>query len=230
MSRIPSLLALLVAGAVASACSGDNPNELKGSAGSADPAAATDIEGTEPETTSSSGASGASGSSGTSSSSSSGSSGGSDAGTDSAPPKPKNAFDGAPAYAAKVGPTTRKAGHDFANATPRTNPAGRPCLNCHGASGGAPTFSAAGTVYVGTTPASSVEVRVVGDDGKTYSAFTDADGNFFFRAATQFIEFPAMTGARNASGARLMAGLPTSGNCNQCHSAAGSAGRIVVGP
>lgn len=230
MARVASLLGLVLAGALASACSGDDPNELKGSSSIAP---ASDVDDTEPEASSSSGSSGStSGSSGASSGSSgtSGTSGTTDAGTDGAAPKPKNAFDGAAAYAAKVGPTTRKAGHDFANATPRTNPAGRPCLNCHGASGGAPTFSAAGTVYVGTTPASSVEVRVVGDDGKTYSAFTDADGNFFFRAATQFIEFPAMTGARNASGARLMAGLPTSGNCNQCHSAGGGAGRIVVGP
>lgn len=230
MARIASLAALLVAGAFASACSGDNPNELTGSA---DRGQGTDTDGTQPA--SSSGASGSSTSSSSSSSSSSGSSssgssGTPDAGTDTGAPKPKDAFDGAPAFAAKLGPTTRKAGHNFANATPTTNPAGRACLNCHGAAGGAPTFSAAGTVYVGATPASSVEVRVVGNDGKAYSAFTDADGNFFFRNATQLIEFPAMVGARNASGERLMAGLPTSGNCNQCHGSGGGAGRIVVGP
>lgn len=143
--------------------------------------------------------------------------------------KPASAFTGAPAYAAKLGPATRKAGHSFAKNTPQTNPAGKACLDCH-AGGGAPAFAAAGTVYEGAKPAASVEVRVFGADGVARSAFTNADGNFFFRAAGQPLAFPALAGVRNATGTTLMTGHATKGNCNECHSVAGGAGRIVVTP
>jgi len=150
-----------------------------------------------------------------------------DAGT----PKPKDAFDGAPAYVAQTGPSTRQSGHNFGSNTPKTNPAGRACLNCHGDSGGAPTFAAAGTVYEGTKPAVGAEVRAIDAEGTAYSAYTDADGNFFFRAtATALLELPAMVGARSAKGTRLMSTAAPKGNCNECHSTAGGAGRIVVGP
>ena len=62
------------------------------------------------------------------------------------PPKP-TVFTGAPAYAATAGPTTRIAQHNFAGATPTTNPAGRPCMQCHGAAGPAPRFLIAGTIW-----------------------------------------------------------------------------------
>jgi len=144
-----------------------------------------------------------------------------------------NAFTGAPAYASQTGPTTRKAQHDFPANTPRTNPAGQACLRCHRAGGNATEFSAAGTVYqnaTGTTPAASVEVRAVGADGNKYSAYTNADGNFFFPASTKFVDVPAAVGARNASSTRLMVERATNGNCNNCHSTAGGAGRLVVSP
>ncbi len=143
---------------------------------------------------------------------------------------PKDAFGGAGAYAAMSGPVTRKAAHSFLANAPKTNPAGQACLTCHGTSGGALAFAAAGTVYAGAAPAPSVEVRAVGKDGKAYSAYTDADGNFFFLAAAAPIAFPAMVGARNASGPRLMTALSQNGSCNGCHSAPGGAGHIVVTP
>jgi hypothetical protein len=145
--------------------------------------------------------------------------------------KPKNAFEGAPAYAPQAGPSTRQAGHSFNGNTPKTNPAGKPCLNCHGAGGGAPTFAAGGTVYDGAKVAANVEVRVVdATTGKAYSAFTNADGNYFFPAASLPATFPALVGVRNAAGTRLMASPAPKGNCNECHSIAGGAGRIVVTP
>lgn len=144
--------------------------------------------------------------------------------------KPKNAFEGAPAYAAQTGPSARQGGHAFAANTPKTNPAGRPCLNCHDGNGGAPEFAAAGTVFDGAKGAASVEVRVVGDDGVARSAFTDADGNFFFRASTQGLVFPALAGARDDGATKLMSSRATKGNCNECHSIAGGAGRLVVTP
>lgn len=160
-----------------------------------------------------------------------------DGGADSAAPdaardaaRPKDAFEGAPTYVAKVGPGTRKGGHSFAKNTPVTNPAGKACLDCHGASGGAPTFAAAGTIYQGAAPASGVEVRAVGTDGAAYSAYTDADGNFFFRAAAAPIAFGSLMGARSATTTKLMTSLAANGNCNACHSVAGGAGHIVVTP
>jgi hypothetical protein len=151
-----------------------------------------------------------------------------DAGFDAA--KPKDAFGGAPAYAGASGPDTRKAGHNFNSNTPKTNPAGKACLNCHGASGPAPAFAAGGTIFAGTTPAANVEVRAIGTDGKAYSAYTNADGNFFFRAAASPIAFESMMGARTATTTMLMTGTAPNGNCNNCHSIAGGAGPIVLTP
>lgn len=145
------------------------------------------------------------------------------------PPKP-TAFTGAPAYAATAGPTTRIAQHNFAGATPTTNPAGRPCMQCHGAAGPAPRFSIAGTIYKDATgaPAGSVEVRVVGSDGVARTTYSNADGNFFFRAATGAVAFPAKVGARDADTTKVMTIDAANGNCNSCHRAAGTSSPLVV--
>lgn len=147
---------------------------------------------------------------------------------DSGENKPKNAFAGAPGFLPQLGMSARQAGHSFNANTPKSNPAGRACLNCHGG-GGAPAFAAAGTIYDGVAPAASVEVRAYGADGKAYSAYTDADGNFFIRATTQ-LTLPAFVGVRNATSTRVMGSAASKGNCNECHSTAGGAGRILVGP
>ncbi len=141
-----------------------------------------------------------------------------------------NAFTSAGAYAATAGPSTRKAGHDFAGATPTTNPAGRPCLQCHGSGGPAPRFAFAGTVYKDATgtPAPRVQVRVVGADGVARTAFTDADGNFFFRFASGAVKFPALAGARDGDTAELMTNTTANGNCNSCHRAGGTEPQLVV--
>lgn len=146
------------------------------------------------------------------------------------PPAKTTAFTGAPAYVATTGPTTRIAAHDFANATPRTNPAGRPCMQCHGAGGPAPRFLIAGTVYKDATgtPAPQVEVRVVGADGVARTTYSNDDGNFFFRAATGAVMFPAKVGARDADTTKVMTIDAANGNCNSCHRAAGSTPPLVV--
>jgi hypothetical protein len=83
-------------------------------------------------------------------------------------------------------------------------------------------------VYDGATPASSVEVRAIGAAGAAESAYTDADGNFYFRTGVQPIAFPAMVGVRNAKATRVMSSAPPKGSCNECHSVAGGAGHILV--
>ncbi len=137
-----------------------------------------------------------------------------------------SAFAGADPYAATTGPSAREAGH---GANP--NPAGRGCLNCHGAAGNATRFTFAGTVYrdaAGTMPSAQVEVRAVDQAGKARSVFTDADGNFFLPLAPDgALTFPARVGARNAATTALMNANFMNGNCNGCHKA-GTSGRLVV--
>jgi hypothetical protein len=146
------------------------------------------------------------------------------------PPAKPGAFTGAAAYAATAGPTTRIAAHNFAGAMPTTNPAGRPCMQCHGAAGPAPRFVIAGTIYKDATgtPAAQVEVRVVGSDGVARTTYSNADGNFFFRAATGAVAFPAKVGARDADTTKLMTIDAANGNCNSCHRAAGTSSPLVV--
>jgi hypothetical protein len=147
---------------------------------------------------------------------------GSDAKVEAGPPP--NAFTGAPAYASKLGPTTRKTAHPFTNDDPR----GRPCLNCHG--GSATSFAFAGTVYANTagTPAARVEVRVRDVNGKALSAWTNADGNFFFLLEPDGdLVLPGHAGIRTATAMKLMSGGAQNGNCNFCHTP-GDAGRLVV--
>lgn len=137
------------------------------------------------------------------------------------------AFAGAAAYTAKLGPSTidtsgKGNGHLSFNAA--GNPAGKACLSCHDGTGksGAPAFLFAGTVYAdkaATKPAVKAEVRILGADGKGLSAYTDANGNFFFREGAGQMAVPAVAGARNAAGAESMLNKINDANCNQCHSA-----------
>ncbi len=150
-----------------------------------------------------------------------------DAGNDAAPSV--NAFTGAPAYAATTGPSTLKTGHSNFNA--QNNPVGRPCLNCHGAGGGATQFTFAGSAFKdsgGTMPAAQVEIRLRDKNGKALSAFTDANGNFFLPLNPNGdLAFPAHAGGRDTNTTKLMNATVANGNCNSCHKA-GMAGRIVV--
>lgn len=140
---------------------------------------------------------------------------------------PAGAFEGAPAFREMVGPSsidTTGKGNGHLSFSADGNPAGRACLTCHdgGGKGGAPRFLFAGTVYTdkaATTVAVGAEVRVLGADGKGLSAYTDAKGNFFFRAEDGRANVPAIAGVRNAAVTRSMANKINDGNCNQCHDA-----------
>ncbi len=151
----------------------------------------------------------------------------SDAGNKDAAPDagPIDAFTGAGAYQSKSGPSTRKAAHPFTN----DDPHGRACFDCHGSS--ATSFSFAGTVYAnaaGTQRAANVEVRLLDKSGKALSAWTNADGNFFFILEPNGdLDFPSHAGIRNAKGKKVMQSITDSGDCNNCHKA-GGAGRLVA--
>lgn len=143
-------------------------------------------------------------------------------------------FTGAPAYTATLGPSTidtsgKGNGHLSFNAA--GNPAGRACLSCHDGAGkgGAPAFLFAGTIYedkAATKVAPKVEVRMVGADGKGLSAYTDVNGNFFFRTSAGTTTVPATAGARTATTVRSMANKLNDANCNECHAATS---RITLG-
>lgn len=152
----------------------------------------------------------------------------SDAGAADAGPKvDPNPFTGAPAYVNTLGGSARKTQHPFTN----DNPVGRACFNCHGDNGSAPAMAFGGTVYTttaATTGAARVEVRVKDKDGKAISAWSDADGNFyFFVNPNGDLNLPGHAGIRNAKGTSVMSGTIANGNCNGCHNANG-AGRLVA--
>jgi hypothetical protein len=142
-------------------------------------------------------------------------------------------FAGAPPYQAILGPSTidkTGKGNGHLSFDKDGNPAGKPCLDCHDGTGkgGAPAFVFAGTVYAdaaGTKPAPRVEVRVLGADGKASSAYTDLNGNFFFRAGSGVTVVPATAGARTASASRTMGNKINDANCNQCH---GTTARVTL--
>jgi hypothetical protein len=142
-----------------------------------------------------------------------------------APAGPGDAFTGAGAYVATLGPSARKGPHPFTN----DNPAGRACFNCHGTN--APAFAFAGTVYAnaaGTTPAAKVEVRMRDATGKALSAWTDNDGNFFFPLDPDGdLGDLANAGLRNGKGTKLMSSTVAVGDCNGCHKAS-AVGRLVA--
>jgi hypothetical protein len=150
-----------------------------------------------------------------------------DAGADAAKPIDPNPFAGAPAYANTLGPSARKTQHPFTN----DNPQGRQCLNCHDGNGNAPAMAFGGTVYTtaaGGTGAARVEVRVKDKDDKAISAWSDADGNFYFLVNPNGdLNLPGHAGIRNAKGNKVMSGTIAEGNCNACHNANG-AGRLVA--
>jgi hypothetical protein len=212
--------------AVVAGCGGVDTGVRNGPGGSA----ATDTDSTEPGSSggASSGAKDAGGGADDAGSSGdAGSSSGGDAGSDAAPAV--NAFTGAGAYKAMAGPSTLKAGHSNFNA--QNDPVGRPCLNCHGAGGGATPFTFAGSAFkdsAGTMPAAQVEIRVRDTNGKALSAYTDANGNFFMPLNPNGdLAFPAHAGGRDTNTTKLMNATVANGNCNGCHKA-GMAGRIVV--
>jgi hypothetical protein len=73
-----------------------------------------------------------------------------------------------------------------------------------------------GTVYTdaaGTTPAASVEVRLVAG-ATVFTAYTNATGNFyvFGNAAAS-----SKVGVRDGAKTHVMIGAAANGNCNGCH-------------
>jgi hypothetical protein len=123
-----------------------------------------------------------------------------------APPASDDAFTGAPAFVAAIGPA-------MAHDDDSDDYAKRTCLSseCHGPDAKGPRFFAAGTVAEG----GGMEVRIRTTNGAAFSAFTDPGGNFFFTEPS--VAFAALTGVRNATTKRTMKASAQHGDCNGCH-------------
>jgi hypothetical protein len=126
------------------------------------------------------------------------------------PPPPSSVFDGAPAFAARTGPSAHNAGKD--------------CMSCHRTGGGdAPRFSFGGTLYDGSGKAvAGAEVRVVDTSGKGTSVYTSNTGTFYSGAA---FAAPAHVGVRTAkASADMLSALQATngGACSSCHCTGGS--------
>jgi hypothetical protein len=108
------------------------------------------------------------------------------------------------------------------------------CIQCHAASREGPRFTIAGTVYpTGHEPndcngATSATVEVTDAAGHVTNLPVNAAGNFSSSAAVPFpIQVAVVAGGKR----RPMAGSPTSGDCNTCHTqdgASGAPGRIAT--
>jgi hypothetical protein len=214
MHRSSAFLLFLVA------CGGAEPaNDLLGRRAN-QPAPSGDVAATDPSPTSDTGAATASGPEAATTTSRP------DSGTSAAPADP---FTGAPSYVAQNGPNTIKDDHPFAGG----NPAKQSCMQsqCHAAGGEGPTFLAGGTVYediAGTMPAAQIEVRLRDANGDARLARTDANGNFYFTAGNNTIDFPARTGARDGTATRNMISAVANGDCNSSACHGGATGVIHV--
>lgn len=135
----------------------------------------------------------------------------------------QNAFSGDTTPWASNKPATTAATFHTQNNVGITPGKNQDCLSCHKMGGAGPQFLFAGTIFQdmnGTTPASDVEVRVLGADNKGYSAHSDTDGNFWYLPGqNEAVAYPAYHGARNASTTVLMSETATASSCNAsgCH-------------
>ena len=88
-------------------------------------------------------------------------------------------------------------------------------------------FLFGGTVWgsaSATAPTPMAEVRVIQANGAVLTAYSDADGNFFFpRGQNDPLSAPAAAGVRDAKGEAPMANVFNDGDCNSCHRLGGEA-------
>jgi hypothetical protein len=94
---------------------------------------------------------------------------------------------------------------------------GRACMQCHGPGGGAPTFTAAGTLYdalTGSTAVAGATVEIIDASGTKVSIVTSQNGNFYTSTA---LTFPLTVRASGCPNDQPMVSKVTNGDCNSCH-------------
>lgn len=111
--------------------------------------------------------------------------------------------------------------------SPLMNP-GEACIACHQAEDEGPEYTFAGTVYEGLDEPndcnglSGATVEVIDADGASFTATTNSAGNFFLNASD--LVFPVTATVTDGTRTATMVTAQASGDCNTCHSAAGSDG------
>lgn len=113
--------------------------------------------------------------------------------------------------------------------SPKMNP-GEACVACHTDEGEGPIYAIAGTVFTAydepddCNGSDGAIVRITDADGTAFEATANAAGNFFLGAGegvvmpyTAEVEWPSGTIA-------AMGAEQSDGDCNTCHSVAGSGG------
>jgi hypothetical protein len=114
---------------------------------------------------------------------------------------------------------------------------GQACIACHAQEREGPRFVIAGTVYpTGHEPdncngsSGPIQVVITDANGAVHTLTTNSAGNFYLGSAPNFaLPYTAMVTLGGAS--RTMAAAQTSGDCNTCHTEAGTndaPGRIVA--
>jgi hypothetical protein len=162
---------------------------------------------------------------------------GSDAGPDAAPPPPDPTFTGPSVCASGQYYQPDPTGDVNANMNP-----GQACIKCHAQEGpGAPQFTIAGTVFpTGHVPDSCLptsaqsadltkaQVVITDKNNQTLTLAVNTSGNFY---SLQTIAFPFTAKVVYQGKQRAMATPQSTGDCNTCHTNAGSnnaPGRIAL--
>jgi hypothetical protein len=103
--------------------------------------------------------------------------------------------------------------------------AGANCLGCHTGAGGAPLWTAAGTLYSSSGAAlSGATITIVDATGKSIAIVTAQNGNFW---TSEAMKAPLRVKASRCPSVASMS-APASGACNSCHTSTGSPGRIKL--
>jgi cytochrome c553 len=120
--------------------------------------------------------------------------------------------------------------------SPLMNP-GAACIDCHASGGEGPQFSIAGTLYPtvhepdlcdGADGANGATVVITGADGKSLTLSPNTAGNFYSETR---VALPYQAKVVYMGRERAMTDAQTSGDCNACHTQAGTnnaPGRIVL--
>ncbi len=107
---------------------------------------------------------------------------------------------------------------------------GADCLACHGSTGFAPEWTAAGTIFTdasGLRPAKNVTVTITDKTGKVAAVNSNSAGNFY---TTKSLTFPITVEIEKNGVKKQMASAVDSGGCNACHSCSGEAGGKLYAP
>lgn len=105
---------------------------------------------------------------------------------------------------------------------------GQACIACHTSGGKGPRFAIAGTVYADLTQATDcggvstgMKVEITDAKGAVTTLTPNAAGNFTLEGA---LALPYRAKLIHPGGERVMASAQTNGDCNACHTGAGSEG------